>query len=103
MKKKRVFTVDQKMQILRDGEEIGMVAACRKHEITQSLYYRWKHRFDQSGIDGLEGRYYKVAPEIRALEKENERLKKIIARQALEIEVKNELLKKSQHPNRTRG
>lgn len=34
-------------------------------------------------------------PEVRALEEENERLKRIIARQALEIEVKSELLKKT--------
>jgi hypothetical protein len=35
-----------------------------------------------------------VDPEVRRLEEENDRLKKIIARQALEIEVKTELLKK---------
>jgi len=35
-----------------------------------------------------------VDPEKQALEEENEMLKKIIARQALEIEVKSELLKK---------
>ena len=39
-------------------------------------------------------------PEVRELEKENERLKKIVARQALELEVKNELLKKTQHLKR---
>jgi F0F1-type ATP synthase delta subunit len=35
-----------------------------------------------------------VDQEVRALVEENERLKRIIARQALEIEVKSELLKK---------
>jgi len=38
--------------------------------------------------------YARIDPEKRALEEENERLKKIIARQALELEVKSELLKK---------
>ena len=28
MKKKRVFTVEQKMQILREAEEHGMLATC---------------------------------------------------------------------------
>ena len=96
MKKKRSFTVEQKMQILREADENGMLATCRKYEIAQSLYYRWKSQFDLKGIDGLSGQYYRVDPRVRELEKENERLKKIIARQALEIEVKSELLKKTQ-------
>jgi transposase-like protein len=95
MKKKRVFSVEQKMQILREADEDGMLATCRKYEIAQSLYYRWKHRFDRMGIDGLQGQYYRVDPAIRELEKENDRLKKIIARQALELEIKSELLKKT--------
>ena len=103
MKKKRVFSVEQKMQILREAEENGMLATCRKYEIAQSLYYRWKNRFDQMGIDGLEGQYHRIDPEVRTLEKENERLKKIIARQALELEVKGELLKKTQQLKKRRG
>jgi len=39
--------------------------------------------------------YPRIDPEIRELELENTRLKKIIAKQALEIEVKSELLKKN--------
>ena len=42
--------------------------------------------------------YRKVDPQVRELEKENERLRRIIAKQALYIEIKDELLKKS--PNR---
>ena len=96
MKKKRNFTVEEKVQILREAEEHGMLATCRKYDIVQSLFYRWKNRFDQYGIDGLQGQYYSVDPQVRELEKENERLKKIIAKQALELEVKTELLKKTE-------
>ena len=83
------------MDILREAEQNGMLSTCRKYEIAQSLFYRWKGRFDKMGIDGLQGQYYRVDPAVRELEKENERLKKIIARQALELEVKTELLKKT--------
>ena len=100
MKKKRVFSVEQKMQVLREVEENGMMVTCRKYEIAQSLYYQWKNKFDRQGIDGLQGQYYRVDPHVRELEKENERLKKIIARQALELEVKGELLKKTQWQKR---
>ena len=46
-------------------------------------------------MEGLKPAYHRVDPEVRALEEENERLKRIVARQALEIEVKSELLKKN--------
>jgi transposase-like protein len=96
MSKRRSFTKEQKMQILREAETEGMLATCRKHEIAQSLFYRWKHAFEQKGIDGLQGQYYRIDPEVKALQEENERLKKIIGKQALELEVKNELLKKTE-------
>jgi putative transposase len=100
MSKRRSFTKEQKMQILREAETEGMLATCRKHEIAQSLFYRWKHAFEQKGIDGLQGQYYRVDPELRALQEENEKLKKIIGKQALELEVKNELLKKTEQLKR---
>jgi hypothetical protein len=53
-------------------------------------------------MEGLKPAYHRVDPEVRALEEENERLKRIIAKQALEIEVKSELLKKTPIQTRTR-
>jgi len=91
------------MEILREGEQNGTVAACRKYEISQGLFYRWRSRFNERGIDGLQGQYHRVDPEVRELEKENERLKKIIAKQALELEVKSELLKKTQFQGKRRS
>ena len=96
MSKRRSFTKEQKLQILREAESEGMLATCRKHEIAQSLYYRWKHAFEQKGIDGLQGQYYRIDPEVKVLQEENERLKRIIGKQALELEVKNDLLKKTE-------
>ena len=95
MSKRRVFTVEKKLEILREAEANGMLVTCRKYAVAQSLYYRWKHAFDRSGIDGLTPAYKQSDSDLRALEKENERLKRIIAKQALEIEVKSELLKKN--------
>ncbi|HYD92780.1 MAG TPA: hypothetical protein VEA37_14990, partial [Flavobacterium sp.] len=59
-----------------------------------TIYYVWKQKFNAKGIDGLDDHYHRVNPELKAMERENERLRKIIAKQALEIEVKDELLKK---------
>jgi hypothetical protein len=46
-------------------------------------------------MPGLKAKYKTIDPAVRQLEHENERLKRIIAKQALEIEFKDELLKKS--------
>jgi len=100
MSKRRSFTKEQKLQILREAETEGMLATCRKYEIAQSLYYRWKHAFEQNGMDGLQGQYYRIDPELKALQEENEKLKKIIGKQALELEVKNDLLKKTEQLKR---
>jgi putative transposase len=46
-------------------------------------------------MQGLKPKYKIIDPAVRQLELENERLKRIIAKQALEIDFKDELLKKS--------
>jgi hypothetical protein len=42
----------------------------------------------------LKAAYKRVDPQVRALEEENERLKRIIAKQTIELEFKTELLKR---------
>jgi transposase-like protein len=100
MSKRRSFSIEQKMQIIREVDTAGMVATLRKYEISHSLFYRWKNQFDAAGIDGLKPHYYKLDPETKELRDENEKLKRIIARQALELEVKTELLKKTEQLRR---
>jgi putative transposase len=46
-------------------------------------------------MPGLKRKYKTIDPAVGQLEVENDRLKRIIAKQALEIEFKDELLKKS--------
>lgn len=43
----------------------------------------------------MKPQYRRIDPQVRQLAEENERLKRIIAKQALELEVKGELLKKT--------
>ena len=68
---------------------------CCKYNLSPTLLSKWKQRYLAKGTEGLKPAYKRVDPEVRALEEENERLKRIIARQALELEVKTELLKKT--------
>jgi putative transposase len=94
-KQRRSFSVDQKLQIIQEAREQGITVTLRKHNLSNSVFNRWKHHFDSGGIRGLNRHADTVSPEFKALEEENERLKKIVAKQALELEVKTELLKKT--------
>ena len=95
MKQKRKFTTEEKLSILCEVEQQGIEETLRKYNVARSLYYRWKGQFDRGGVGGLQRKYTKEDPQVKILEKENERLRKIIAKQALELEVKEELLKKT--------
>ena len=94
-KERRVFSPEDRLVIIQEGQREGSTATCRKYNLAPSLYARWKTKYLSKGVEGLKPAYHRIYPEIRALEEENERLKRIIAKQALEIEVKSELLKKT--------
>ena len=95
MKKKRKFTAEDRLAILMEAEREGQQETIRKYNLAPSLFARWKKKYLTGGIEGLKSGYKRIDPEVKALEDENERLKRIVARQALELEVKSELLKKT--------
>ena len=94
-KTRRSFTPEERLSLIREAEREGFTETCRKYNLSPALLSRWKQKYLTKGSEGLKPAYRRVDPELRALEEENERLKKIIARQALELEVKSELLKKT--------
>ncbi len=55
MKKKRVFSADEKMQIIREAEEFGTTATCRKYDLASSLFYKWKSQFIKINASLLKG------------------------------------------------
>lgn len=91
----RKWSEEQKLQIIQEVEQNGLTETLRKYNVAQSLFHRWRRAYNGEGMAGLKPKYRTIDPEIKRLESENERLKKIIAKQALEIEFKDELLKKS--------
>lgn len=92
---RRSFTPEERLSIIREAEREGYTETCRKYNLSPALLSRWKKKYQEKGAEGLKPAYRRVDPEVRALEEENERLKRIIARQALELEVKTEMLKKT--------
>ena len=94
-KTRRVWSVEQKLQILQEAAQNGPTETFRKYNLSPSLFNRWKNSFDAKGIAGIKAKSTQVDPAVKSLQQENERLKRIIANQALELDFKTELLKKS--------
>jgi putative transposase len=85
----------EKERIIKDIQELGVIAGCRKYGISRTLYYDWVNKYEASGIEGLEDRRGKnMDAHVKRLEKENRILKELIAEKELESKLKDELLKK---------
>jgi transposase-like protein len=94
-KSKRTFSPEERLSILQEAQREGRAETLRKYSIAPSLYDRWRKIYLDQGVEGLKNAHKRIDPQVRELEQENERLKRIIARQALELEVKSEMLKKT--------
>ena len=77
--RKSKFTESQIVGILAEGEaSLPVAEVCRKHGISNALYYQWKSKYSGVSVSELK--------RIRELESENSRLKKMYADLALENE-----------------
>jgi transposase-like protein len=94
-KERRKFTPEERLSILQEAAREGRIETIRKYNLSPSLYEKWKQKYTSKGLDGLKNQYRKIDPVVSELQLENDRLKRIVAKQALEIEVKTELLKKT--------
>lgn len=56
--KRRKWTPEEKMNIVLAGlkGDVSIAELCRQHNISQTLYYRWKDTFLQRGLEGLAGK-----------------------------------------------
>ncbi|WP_164740519.1 transposase [Rhizobium chutanense] len=85
---KRKFDDDQITIILKEHQAGVTVAdVCHKHGISEPTFYRWQSL--HFGSAGLEAR------RVRALEEENQKLKKLLAEAMLSAATLSEMLAKS--------
>lgn len=70
-------------RMLAEGKTIGEV--CRQLEVSEATYHRWQRQFGGMKADD--------AKRLRELERENQRLKRIVADQALETQALREVAK----------
>ena len=84
--KLRKWAAEEKMAIVLEGikGQKSVAEICREHQISQTLFYRWRDRFLESAQRGLANGAGK--DEAEALRAEIEKLQKIIGRQTIAIE-----------------
>ena len=85
---KSQFSDAQIVAILQQAEkgEQTIAEVCRQHNIAENTFYRWRSRF--GGVSASE------AARVRELEKENARLKRLLAERDLEVDIIKEILQK---------
>ena len=91
---KRKFTDEQKLEILKQANEMGVIAVIRSHNLSYSVFARWREKFNQKQKHET-SLNNKPKSKLKQFMEDNTRLKKIIAEQALELERKNEALRKN--------
>jgi transposase-like protein len=96
-KERRQWSEQQKLQIIQEVEVTGLLPVLRKYDLSQSLFHKWKRRFNEEGVVGLVAKYPKVDPEKRRMEQEIKRLRELVGELSLELRFKEELLKKNQY------
>lgn len=79
---------EQIIKILEQAEkgDQTIAAVCREHGITENTFYRWRKAYGAMTVS--------EASRLKELEKENTRLKRLLAERVLEIDLLKELIQK---------
>ena len=95
-RKKRSWTKEEKVKILREAKEKGVEVTIRKYEVYPSTYYSWRKKYLIGGEDAVDdtASRRKDKEYIRQIEDEMALLKQLLAERDLELALKDDLLKK---------
>ena len=81
-------TAEQIIKILEQAEkgEQTIAAVCREYGIAENTFYRWRKTYGGMSVNEVQ--------RLKELEKENNRLKRLLAERVLEIDLLKELIGK---------
>ena len=80
--KRKKFSEEQIIRILKEGEAVGNVReVCRQQNVTEQTFYRWRNKYGGMEVSD--------AKRLKGLEKENGELKRLVA----DLTLDNRMLK----------
>lgn len=92
---RRKFSYEEKLGIVQKASQLGVTAVLHEHHLSYSVFARWRKQLLQANANAAElAASNRTRLELKQLLEENQRLKKIIADQALELERREEDLRK---------
>lgn len=95
MAKKRKFTTQDKLSIVKEAASKGVKETLAKYDVYPATYYAWKKKFEEMGEEGFQhGMTSKKLRQLKALEKENQQLKEVVAEKELMIRALKEAREK---------
>ena len=95
-KARRSFSASEKLSIINEADQFGVTQTLRKHQLSPSVFRRWKENFNEGGVSNLQSYSRQRNPELDPAMEQIRLLKNIVAKHFFELEFKTEHLKKSQ-------
>ncbi|WP_416044595.1 transposase [Clostridium tyrobutyricum] len=93
---RRRYTLEEKIKMVEElNKGLSNAQICKKYEITSSTLSTFKKQLNV--INGTESGNKKATPKEKALEEENRKLKELIGKKELELDMLQELLKKKNY------
>jgi putative transposase len=89
------YSDEQIVKILQQAEkgDKTITQICEEHNLSQNTFYRWRKHYGKSTPSEI--------AKTRELEKENARLKRLLAERDLEVDVLKEILEKKSKASQT--
>lgn len=80
------YSIEQVVGVLREANGASVQEVCRRHNISSATFYKWRQKY--GGMEISE------AKRLKALAEENVRLKRVVADQAVKIQILEEVSSK---------
>ena len=74
------FSASENLSIIIEADQFGVTQTLRKHQLSSSVFRRWKENFNEGGVSNLQSYSRQRNTEMDALEEQIRILKHIVAK-----------------------
>ena len=84
---KKRFSEEQVVGILNEADTSPVVEVCRRHGVSAGTFYQWKKKYRGMQVEEVR--------ELKSLQAENGKLKRLLAERDLEVDALKDVLSKN--------